>query len=181
MTIETLSSEADVRAAGNFSERVSGACINFYRELTSFLLIEMIGQDNYDACKQSGGQSDAVKNRVLKAEALMTVGLALPAVSAPTTQAGTLQSFNIGRTVDIEVKSVTKEIMDMAATFISLGRSLIPVELFDEEGEKAVWYQVYQRVFPSLSETPTVADLHSEAEAVIKVARGDVDHEDYEG
>jgi len=173
--IVTLATQDDVKNAGNFSDRVPVGVISFYLELTSFLFQELIGEANYDDAKDDGSFTEAVKLRLRKAEALLTVGISLPAVSSPTTQSGTLQSFNIGRTVDIEVKSVTKEIMDMAANFITIARSLIPSELITTEGGQAVWCKVYQRVFPSLSETPTVADMHSDAEATIQEARGEED------
>ena len=173
MAITTLATETDVRNAGNYSDRVSAGVINFYLELTSFLFRELIGDDNYTQAQEDGSFTDSVKMRLQKSEALLTVGISLPAVSSPTTQAGTLQSFNIGRTVDIEVKSVTKEIMDLAANYIILAKSLIPDTLITDEASQTVWYKVYQRVFPSLSEMPTQADMHSEAEAVIKEARGD--------
>lgn len=177
MAITTLATETDVRNAGNYSDRVPAGVVNFYLELTSFLFRELIGDDNYTQAQENGSLEEMVKMRLLKAEALLTVGISLPAASAPTTQAGTLQSFNIGRTVDIEVKSITKEIMDLAANYIILAKSLIPEELITEEGSQTVWYKVYQRVFPSLSEMPTTADMHSEAEALIKEARGDESYE----
>jgi hypothetical protein len=173
MAITTLATETDVRNAGNFSDRVSNGVITFYLELTSFLMRDMIGDTNYEAAFQGGGLSDENKLRLQKAEALMTVGMSLPAVAAPTTQAGTLQSFNIGRTVDIEVKSIAKEIMEMAANFITLAKGIIPPGMITDEGQEDVWCKVYMKVFPSLSEMPTVADMHSTAEAVIQEARGD--------
>jgi hypothetical protein len=173
MSLTTLANETDVRSAGNFSDRVAQGTIVFYLELTSFLMRDLITDTVYQTAYPDGSMSMSNKLRLVKAEALMTVGLALPAVAAPTTQAGTLQSFNIGRTVDIEVKSFAKEIMDMAANFITLAKGIIPAGMITEEGQQSVWSRVYMRVFPSLSEMPTVADMHSLAEAAIQEVRGE--------
>jgi hypothetical protein len=175
MSITTLATETDVRNAGNYSDRVAQGTLQFYLELTSFLMRDMITDTVYQTAYQGGTMSESNRARLIKAEALMTVGLSLPAVSAPTTQAGTLQSFNIGRTVDIQVKSIAKEIMEMAANFITLAKGIIPAGMITDEGQEDVWCTVYMRVFPSLSEMPTQADMHSTAEAAIQDARGDED------
>ncbi len=171
MSVETLATVDDVRNAGNYG-RVEAGVLLFYLELTSFLFREMIGEDNYNAAlADTLDELDVV--RLTKAEALLAVGFSLPAVSAPTTQAGTVRTLTIGRTGQVEVASFTKEIMELAASYINMGRSLIPSEYYITEEAVAIWSAVFQKVFPGLDELPTMATIHSEAESLIQEARGD--------
>ena len=170
--IDTLATVDDVRHAGNYSERVDSKVLEFYLELTSFLFKEMIGEANY-ANAFAGAIVELDVVRLKRAEALLAVGFSLPAISSPTTQSGTLRTLTIGRTGQVETASFTKEVMELAANFINMGRALIPSKYYIGDEAAAIWSTVFQKVFPGLDELPTQATIFSAAEAIIQEARGD--------
>lgn len=179
MALQTICSIDDVRAAGNYTPKVETITVTFYLELVGIMLRELIGVTNYEkALLTTSGYTELELARLKKAEALLAVGFSLPAVSSITTAQGTLAAYNFGRAGEVEVKSIAKEIMELASNYIIMGKALIPTELFvDQEEGRSVWSTVFMRVFPGLDEMPTVATVHSEAESIIQTERGDVAYE----
>jgi hypothetical protein len=104
----------------------------------------------------------------------MTVGFALPAVAAASVEGGTLSAYSFGRSGQVELRSIAKEIMDLASNYMIMAKALIPDSYIVIESTENVWNEVVMRVFPGLDEMPTVATIHSEAETLIKESRGDV-------
>lgn len=165
----TLADADDVKAAGNFSSNVTAAVIVFYLQLADYVVLDMIGAANYAGT----GLTTAEKDRIKKAEALMTVGMCLPAISTVTATQGIARSFSTSGAGHIEVLSFVKEVNELAATFMSMANSLISAFIVDEVSYGEIWSSVIMRLFPAITETPTVGDIHSAVERRLKLARGD--------
>lgn len=168
--MSTLATEEDVRAAGNFSSNVPTKTLTFYLELCDYFILEMIGADNYAGTELSEISIDRIK----KAEALMTVALALPAISTVTATQGIARTMTMGGSGgSLEVVSFVKEINDLATTFLTMSQQLLAEFVIDEEKDSSIWSSVIMRMFPGLSEMPTVGDMHSVEEERLKLLRGD--------
>lgn len=119
--------------------------------------------------------SDVI-TRLKKAEALMTVSFALPAIGMVAGEQGILSALSLGTGGKMEVMSYAKEIMELAGAFMNLAIRIASGYLITEK-YKEVWYHVILRMFPSLDEMPTVATIDSEDEMLLKYYRGDVAYE----
>lgn len=173
--MSTIATVDNVRHAGNFSEKVSEDVLDFYLTLTSYLFKELIGSSNY-AKAVAGSLSGDDNDKLKKAEALMTVGMALPAISTASAEAGILRSFSVGSRGELEVVSFVKEVEVLAAAFLNMSIQLAGSYVSNISYD-SVWSNVVMRMFPSLDEMPTVALIGSEAEAVLKKTRGDVTYD----
>lgn len=123
------------------------------------------------------GYLDAeVLTRLKKAEALMTVSFALPAISMVAGEQGVLSALSLGTGGQMEVMSYAKEIMELAGAFMNLAIRVTSGYLITEKYQE-VWHHVILRMFPSLDEMPTVATIKSEDETLLKYYRGDVAYE----
>jgi len=178
----TIATIADMKNAGNLGARIDDDCLTFYLELVSYMLRRMLGDTNYDAAV-AGTLDPAIHNDMIKkAEALMATGFALPALGTKIVETGMLKIQSVGsRGGEIQVASFAKEVMELAANFINMGQHIIPDDYIVADEYKTVWYQVMQRVFPALDELPTMARMHSAAEAAIKRERGDKIYEPEDG
>lgn len=174
MAVDTIASVADVRAAGNISQKAGSDTLEFYLEFTSFFLRQILGETRYDQAV-AGSLSPSYNNTKLKiSEALLTVGFSLPAIGVSIAEQGMLRSFSTGgRGGELETVSFTKEILELANSFISTGHAMIPSDYISAEDYKNVWYNVVMRVFPGLDEIPTMATIASYGEDLLKEARGD--------
>lgn len=170
--IPTIATVEQVRWAGGIDQRVDTDCLKFYLQLTSHLFRDMIGDTNYDAAINDTLEAHD-RSRLEMAEALLTVGFSYPAIAAPITQVGLMKNARIGVGGQVEIFSPSKEVMEMAANFLNMGKSLVPATMFQGEAADNVWHEVVMQVFPGTTEIPTVADIGSEEEADIKTARGD--------
>jgi len=174
MAETTIASLEDVRNAGNISQKVDAGTLQFYLDFTSFFLREIIGITRYNQAV-AGSLSPSYNNVKLKiAEAMLAVGFSLPAVGVSIAEQGMLRSFSTGgRGGELETVSFTKEIMELANTFISTGHAMIPSSYISADAYKQVWYNVVMRVFPGLDEIPTMGTIASYAESLLKYERGD--------
>lgn len=174
MTWISLASVDDVRFAGNISEKVEEQTIRFYLQLASYFMYAMIGSDNYvDALKGTGSCIPPVDDMLKKAEALVAVSFALPSVSLHLSEMGAVKQMAMARGGEYQAMSYAKEIQEMAASYMTLARVLIPDSLIISENYAAIWSHVAMVVFPSLDEYPTRATIHSWAETLLQEARGD--------
>jgi len=173
--VPTIANVDMVRWAGGIDSRVNEECLKFYLKLTSHLFREMIGDTNYDAVLNGTVATDVI-SRIESAEALLTVGFAYPAIAAPVGEVGLVRNMRVGVGGQVEIFSPSKEIMAMAANFINMAKSLIPTVYFQAETASGIWHTVVMNVFPGVSEIPTVGDIHSYEEEVIKTERGDRDY-----
>lgn len=173
MAWTTLSSEQGVRFAGNISERVPDETLRFYLEIASYFLYAMIGSDNYASAR--GDDLDAPANDMLtKAESMIAVSFALPAVALHFSEMGAVKQMAMARGGEYQTMSFAKEIQEIASSYMILARSMIPATyLVDDEKYKTMWHNVAMMVFPGLNEYPTRGSMHSWAEVVIQEARGD--------
>ena len=109
----------------------------------------------------------------LQSEALMAVGLVLPALAMSPEERGLLQVISHGATGQLEKFSFVKEVQELATTFMNLAQQ-ISQDFIIQEGYEYVWHKVIMRMFPSLDEMPTVAMIKSENEALLQARRGTV-------
>lgn len=172
----TLTTVDEVRNAGNIDIKIPEPIITFYLNFSSIMLKEIIGDENY--AKALANQLEGFDNDKLRmAEALMAVGVALPALANPTVIAGTTRTTRVGVGGETEVFSFTKEITSMASYFLQLGKNLVPSALVqDTETFGAIWSSTIMRVFPGIDEIPTVATIASDVEELLKDDRGDSDY-----
>jgi len=173
----SIASKTDVQNAGNFSQKVSDATLDFYLEFTSFYMEMMLGSTTYAAAVAGTLTPAADVTKLKMSEALLTVSFALPAVGITVAEAGMLRTQAVGgRGGELEVVSFVKELKDLALHFATIGLNLIPETYVQSDKFKPVWFSVIQRVFPGLDEMPTMATIHSDAEATIQDARGDEEY-----
>lgn len=177
----SLTTTDEVRYAGNFSKKITEETLAFYLNFVGFLLQQMIGKAIYDKAAASL-LSPAEDNTKLKlAEALLTVSYSLPAVGIAIAETGMLRTQAVGgRGGELETVSFAREIEELAAHFARLAFAMIP-EQYLSDNAKQVWFSVAQRVFPGLDEMPTMATIHSTAEALIQDERGDEQYNPNEG
>jgi len=126
--------------------------------------------------KFAGYLDSDVLIRLKKAEALMTVSFALPAIGMVAGEQGILSALSLGTGGQMEVMSYAKEIMELAGAFMNLAIRITSGYLITEKYQE-VWHHVILRMFPSLDEMPTVATIKSEDETLLKYYRGDVAYE----
>jgi len=170
---ETIASVDDVRRAGNISDRIDVGILQFYLDIASISLSEMVGSTIYEeAIKDSSTLEAKALKRLMITEALMTVGFILPCLAMQPEERGILSVISHGAGGQLEKWSYVKEVNELAATFLNLAYQ-ISSEYISTEGYEGVWSQVIMRMFPSLDEMPTVAPIASEEEILIKIRRGD--------
>jgi hypothetical protein len=174
----TIASVEDVKRAGNISDRVETGVLEFYLNLTSMLFSEMIGSTVYAAALARTLDS-SVMQKFRYSEALMAVGLALPALAMGPEERGILSVMSHGAGGQLEKFSFVKEVQELAATFLNLAQQ-VSSGYITEEGYEAVWHTVVMRMFPSLDEMPTMALIGSQEELLLKAARGDDGYEIYQ-
>lgn len=172
---KSLASIEDVKRAGNISDRVSTETLQFYLEIASMLFSEMVGSTVYAAAlsRDESQTESSIIRKFKKSEALMTVGLALPALAMMPEERGLLSVISHGAGGQIEKYSFVKEVQELAATFLNLAQQ-ISAGFIVEEGYENVWYNVIQRMFPALDEMPTVATIKSVDEELIQYLRGEI-------
>lgn len=171
MAWATLANADDVRKAGNLSDRVDVDSLQFYLDIASYYMVGVVGSTNYSSAMK--GDLDAPQNDMLrKAEACVAVAFALPAVGIKISEMGAVKQMAMARGGEYQNMSITKEIMELASSFMNMANFLIPSSVIVNETAVQAWYHVVQTVFPSLSEFPTRADIKSYEEEVIQYARG---------
>lgn len=169
---ETIASIEDVKLAGNISARVDNGTVQFYLEIASTLFARMVGLSVYaEAITTPPTLDSLVVRSFMKSEALMAVGLVLPALAMSPEERGLLQVISHGAGGQLEKFSFVKEVQELAATFMNLAQQISQAYII-EEGYELVWHQVIMRMFPSLDEIPTVGMIGSEAEALLQAKRG---------
>lgn len=170
---QTLASVEDVRNAGNISDRVSKDVIQFYLDISSMLFSQMVGTTVYAAALDPTSDIESgIVRRFIYSEALMTVGLSLPALAMSPEERGILSVISHGAGGQLEKFSFTKEVQELAATFLNLAQQISSGYIL-EEGYENIWVNVVMRMFPSLDEMPTVAFIGSEEEALLQYQRGE--------
>lgn len=175
MAWNTLASVEDVRYAGNISAKVEDQTVRFYLELASYYMYAMIGASNYSAAKTAAGDCVApVDDMLRKAESLIAVSFALPAISLHLSEMGAVKQMAMARGGEYQSMSYAKEIRELASSYMLLARVLIPGSLISSDNYKAIWSHTAMVVFPSLDEYPTRAPIKSWAETILQEARGDV-------
>ena len=181
MALKTISLVEDIQNAGNLSKRIDDKVIIFYQELASYYLRDMLTDTVYDAVLNgTGSLTDIQRDKIKKSEAMITVAFCLPALAVATSAQGINRIVSLGSSGTMEYLSYAKEISELASVFLNAGLQLI-VAWVEEDKYKSVWSEVILRMFPSLDEMPTVAMVGSEAEALLKSARGDVAYEPSQG
>jgi len=169
---ETIASVEDVKQAGNISERVDIKIIQFYLEIASTLFSRMVGVSVYaEAISATPTLDSAVIKSFMKSEALMTVGLVLPALAMSPEERGLLQVISHGAGGQLEKYSFVKEVQELATTFMNLAQQISQAYII-QEGYEHVWSKVIMRMYPSLDEMPTVGMIASEEEALLQARRG---------
>jgi hypothetical protein len=139
----------------------------------------MIGSSNYSDAKASTGNCTApIDDMLKKAESLIAVSFALPAVALHYSEMGAVKQMAMARGGEYQTMSYAKEIKELAASYLGLARVLIPTSLISSENYDSVWSHTAMLLFPSLDEYPTRATIKSWAEALLQEARGD---ETYDG
>ena len=170
---KSIASVEDVRRAGNISDRVDKEVIQFYLDIASMLFSKMVGDTTYAAAVARTEESIIIR-KFKYSEALMAVGLALPALSMGAEERGMLSVISHGAGGQLEKFSFVKEVQELAATFMNMAQQISSGYII-EDGYENVWYQVIQRVFPALDEMPTIATIKSEDEELIQYLRGERD------
>lgn len=168
---KSIASVEDVRRAGNISDRVDKNVLQFYLDIASILFSQMVGSDVYDAAIGRTEESEVIR-KFKKSEALMTVGIALPAITMGPEERGMLSVISHGAGGQLEKFSFVKEVQELAATFLNLSQQ-ISAGYIIEEGYENVWHNVVARMFPALDEMPTVATIKSADEKLIQYLRGE--------
>lgn len=171
---ETVASVEDVRRAGNISDRVDVEVLQFYLEIASTLFSQMVGITVYaEAVADPPTLDEDILGKFKKSEALMVVGLVLPALAMSPEERGLLQVVSHGAGGQLEKFSFVKEVQELATTFMNLSQQLSQ-DYIIEKGYENVWHKVIMRMFPSLDEIPTVGMIKSEEEALLQAQRGTV-------
>jgi len=167
----TIASVDDIKRAGNVSDRVSTETLQFYLGIGSMLFKEMVSPTVY--AEAIARNLDSIVIQKFKySEALLSLGLAIPALAMSPEERGILSVISHGAGGQLEKFSFVKEVQDLAATFLNLAQQLSSGYIITA-GYEAVWYNVIQRMFPALDEMPTVATIESNQELLLKAKRGD--------
>ena len=171
----TLATLQDCQSAGNLNKRIDEAVILFYLDLASGFMEELLSPEVYALALTTShtGYTDKEVSRMVKAEALTTVAFCLPALAMVTAIQGVARTTSMGGGGYIEYLSYTKEITELANSFLSMAQQLIGIYV-SSSVFTTVWSNVVMNMFPSMSEMPTVADIGSDYERLIQIARGDV-------
>lgn len=183
LKIDKITDDDDILAEKDSVADVQATAGSWYLDVaTKKLYVHATDDDNLSVpltifiVKFIGYLDSDVLTRLKKAEALMTVSFALPAIGMVSGEQGILSALSLGTGGQMEVMSYAKEIMELAGAFMNLAIRIASGYLITEKYQE-VWHHVILRMFPSLDEMPTVATIKSEDETLLKYYRGDVAYE----